>query len=202
MDFGGGTVEMVIFFDGALRHTYVLPLGGTNITSDVAIGLKLPYADAETLKIASGCAMIQKVRRDELVELPGVGGRLPRPIRRQYLSEIVEPRAEEIFSLVRKEILRSGYEDSLGAGVVLTGGGSMLDGLTELGERVFRFPVRRGSPIGVGGLVEVVNSPSCATAVGLVLYGARAAENVVTRHDVTEERGILGRVRRYLSEFF
>jgi cell division protein FtsA len=202
MDFGGGTVEMVIFFDGALRHTYVLPLGGTNITSDVAIGLKLPYADAETLKIASGCAMIQKVRRDELVELPGVGGRLPRPIRRQYLSEIVEPRAEEIFSLVRKEILRSGYEDSLGAGVVLTGGGSMLDGLTELGERVFRFPVRRGSPIGVGGLVEVVNSPSCATAVGLVLYGARAAENVVTRRDVPEERGILGRVRRYLSEFF
>jgi cell division protein FtsA len=202
MDVGGGTVEMVIFFDGALRHTYVLPLGGTNITSDVAIGLKLPYADAESLKIASGCAMIQKVRRDELVELPGVGGRQPRPIRRQYLSEIVEPRAEEIFSLMRKEILRSGYEDSLGAGVVLTGGGSMLDGLTDLGERVFRFPVRRGSPIGIGGLVEVVNTPACATGVGLVLYGARAAENVVTRRDVPEERGILGRVRRYLSEFF
>ncbi|MBP2668706.1 MAG: ftsA, partial [Deltaproteobacteria bacterium] len=202
MDVGGGTVEMVIFFDGALRHTYVLPLGGTNISSDVAIGLKLPYADAEGLKIASGCAMIQKVRRDELVELPGVGGRPPRPIRRQYLSEIVEPRAEEIFSLMRKEILRSGYEDSLGAGVVLTGGGSMLDGLTDLGERVFRFPVRRGTPIGIGGLVEVVNSPACATAVGLVLYGARAAENVVTRHDAPEEWGFLGRVKRYLSEFF
>ncbi|HQU13226.1 MAG TPA: cell division protein FtsA, partial [Thermodesulfobacteriota bacterium] len=107
MDFGGGTVEIVIFFNGSLRHTYVLPLGGSSITSDIAIGLKLPQSDAETLKVSSGCAMIQKVRRDELVELPGVGGRLPRPIRRQYLSEIIEPRAEEILTLLRKEILRS-----------------------------------------------------------------------------------------------
>jgi len=117
MDFGGGTVEMVIFFNGALRHTFVLPLGGSNITSDVAIGLKLPQSDAEALKVSSGCAMIQKVRRDELVELPGVGGRQPRPIRRQYLSEIIEPRAEEIFTLLRKEILRSGFEENLGAGL-------------------------------------------------------------------------------------
>ncbi len=202
MDIGGGTVEMVIFYDGALRHTYVLPLGGSNITSDVAIGLKLPHADAEALKNASGCAMIQKVRRDELVELPGVGGRQPRPIRRQYLSEIIEPRAEEIFSLMRKEILRSGFEESLGAGVVLTGGGALLDGLPELGERVFKLPVRRGNPIGIGGLVEVVNSPSCATAVGLVLYGAQTAETVVGKGDGGEDRGILGRFRKYLSEFF
>jgi cell division protein FtsA len=202
MDFGGGTVEMVIFYDGALRHTYVLPLGGGNITSDVAIGLKLPYADAESLKIASGCAMIQKVRRDELVELPGVGGRQPRPLRRQHLSEIIEPRAEEIFALMRKEVLRSGYEDSLGAGVVLTGGGALLDGLTDLGERVFKLPVRRGNPIGIGGLVEVVNSPACATAVGLVLYGARATEMVVGRQEESRTEGFLDRVKRYLSEFF
>jgi cell division protein FtsA len=202
MDFGGGTVEMVIFFDGALRHTYVLPLGGSNITSDVAIGLKLPYADAEVLKIASGCAMIQKVRRDDLVELPGVGGRQPRPLRRQHLSEIIEPRAEEIFALMRKEILRSGYEDSLGAGVVLTGGGALLDGLTDLGERVFKLPVRRGNPIGVGGLVEVVNSPAYATAVGLVLYGARASETMVVRQEDSPAEGVLERVKRYLSEFF
>ena len=146
--------------------------------------------------------IVDENRPHAVIKVFGVGGRPPRPIRRQYLSEIVEPRAEEIFSLMRKEILRSGYEDSLGAGVVLTGGGSMLDGLTELGERVFRCPVRRGSPIGIGGLVEVVNRPSCATGAGLVLYGARAAENVVTRSDVPEERGFLGRVRRYLSEFF
>jgi cell division protein FtsA len=202
MDIGGGTVEMVIFYDGALRHTYVLPLGGGNITSDVAIGLKLPYADAESLKIASGCAMIQKVRRDELVELPGVGGRQPRPLRRQHLSEIIEPRAEEIFALMRKEVLRSGYEDSLGAGVVLTGGGALLDGLTDLGERVFKLPVRRGNPIGIGGLVEVVNSPACATAVGLVLYGARATEMVVGRQEESRTEGFLDRVKRYLSEFF
>jgi len=202
MDFGGGTVEMVIFYDGALRHTFVLPLGGGNITSDVAIGLKLPYADAEALKVASGCAMIQKVRRDDLVELPGVGGRQPRPLRRQHLSEIIEPRAEEIFALMRKEILRSGYEDSLGAGVVLTGGGALLDGLTDLGEREFKLPVRRGNPIGVGGLVEVVNTPACATAVGLLLYGARATETVVVRPEESPAQGILDRVKRYLSEFF
>ena len=202
LDFGGGTVEMVIFYDGALRHTFVLPLGGSNITSDVAIGLKLPYADAEALKIASGCAMIQKVRRDDLVELPGVGGRQPRPLRRQHLSEIIEPRAEEIFALMRKEVLRSGFEDNLGAGLVLTGGGALLDGLTDLGEREFKLPVRRGSPIGIGGLVEVVNSPACATAVGLVLYGARATETVVGRTEESGAEGILDRVKRYLSEFF
>jgi cell division protein FtsA len=146
--------------------------------------------------------MIQKVRRDELVELPGVGGRQPRPLRRQHLSEIIEPRAEEIFALMRKEVLRSGYEDSLGAGVVLTGGGALLDGLTDLGERVFKLPVRRGNPIGIGGLVEVVNSPACATAVGLVLYGARATEMVVGRQEESRTEGFLDRVKRYLSEFF
>jgi cell division protein FtsA len=168
----------------------------------VAIGLKLPNADAEALKISSGCAMIQKVRRDDLVELPGVGGRQPRPLRRQHLSEIIEPRAEEIFALMRKEVLRSGYEDSLGAGLVLTGGGAVLDGLTDLGERVFKLPVRRGNPIGIGGLVEVVNSPAYATAVGLVLYGSRASETVVAQPEESTSAGILNRVKKYLSEFF
>jgi cell division protein FtsA len=202
LDFGGGTVEMAIFYDGALRHTFVLPLGGGNITSDVAIGLKIPWADAEALKISSGCAMIQKVRRDELVELPGVGGRQPRPIRRQYLSEIIEPRGEEIFGLVRKEILRSGFEEMLGAGVVLTGGGSLLDGLPELGERVFQLPVRRGSPIGVGGLVEVVGSPSYATAVGLAIYGSSMAEVLATNGEETERGGWLARVKRFMTDYF
>lgn len=202
LDFGGGTVDMALFHDDALRHTFVLPLGGGNITADVAAGLKIPAADAETLKIASGCAAIQKVRRDELVELPGVGGRQPRPIRRQYLSEIIEPRAEEIFSLLRKELLRSGFEEMLGAGVVLTGGGSRLDGLPELGERVFQLPVRRGNPIGVGGLVEVVNSPTFATAVGLVLYGAKLAENGGARAEEEARGGWKARVKRIISEFF
>jgi cell division protein FtsA len=201
LDFGGGTVDMAIFCDGALRHTFVLPLGGSNITADVAVGLRIPAADAETLKIASGCAAIQKVRRDELVELPGVGGRQPRPIRRQYLSEIIEPRVEEIFSLIRREILRSGCEEMLGAGVVLTGGGSRLEGLPELGERVFQLPVRRGSPIGIGGMVEVVAGPAFATGVGLILYGARLAE---TGTAVEEEKGtgFLDRLKRILSEYF
>ena len=202
LDFGGGTVDMAIFFDGALRHTFVLPLGGGNITADVAVGLRVPAADAESLKIASGCAAIQKVRRDELVELPGVGGRQPRPIRRQYLSEIIEPRAEEIFTLLRKEVLRSGFEEMLGAGIVLTGGGSRLDGLPELGERVFHLPVRRGVPIGVGGRVELVNSGSFATAVGLTLYGAKLAEGTVSKAGGEAEGGWLARAKRILSEFF
>src|SRR5512134_482101 len=201
LDFGAGTVEMAVFYDGALRHTFVLPLGGGNITSDVAVGLKVPLADAEVLKIASGCAMIQKVRRDELVELPGVGGRQPRPIRRQYLSEIIEPRAEEIFGLLRKEVLRSGFEEMLGAGVVLTGGGSLLDGLPELGERVFQLPVRRGVPIGVGGLIEVVGSPAFATAVGLAIYGSTMAEVVVAR-EAAADAGWIDRFKRFLADIF
>jgi cell division protein FtsA len=202
LDFGGGTVDMAIFYDGALRHTFVLALGGGNITADVAVGLRIPAADAESLKVASGCAAIQKVRRDELVELPGVGGRQPRPIRRQYLSEIIEPRAEEIFTLLRKEILRSGFEEMLGAGIVLTGGGSRLDGLPELGERVFHLPIRRGVPIGVGGRVDLVNSGSFATAVGLTLYGAKLAESGVSKAGEEAEGGWLARVKRILSEFF
>jgi cell division protein FtsA len=202
LDFGGGTVEMALFYDGALRHTFVLPLGGGNITADVAQGLRIPVSDAEILKIASGCAAIQKVRRDELVELPGVGGRQPRPIRRQYLSEIIEPRAEEIFALLRKEILRSGFEEMLGAGVVLTGGGSRLDGLTELGERVFQLPGRRGAPIGVGGMVEVVSTPTFATAVGLALYGAKLADSRPGKAEDEDRGGWTGRMKRILSDFF
>lgn len=202
LDFGAGTVEMAVFYDGALRHTFVIPLGGANITSDVAIGLKVPWADAEALKVASGCAMIQKVRRDELVELPGVGGRQPRPIRRQYLSEIIEPRAEEIFGLLRKEVLRSGFEEMLGAGIVLTGGGSLLDGLPDLGERVFQLPVRRGAPIGVGGLVEVVGSPGYASAVGLAIYGASMADVLVAREEAAAGIGWLDKVKRFLTDIF
>ena len=202
MDFGGGTVEMVVFQDGSLRHTFVLPLGGGNITSDIAIGLKLPNSDAETLKIASGCAMIQKVRRDDLVELPGVGGRQPRPLRRQHLSEIIEPRAEEIFTLMRQEIIRFGFEDNLGAGIVLTGGGALLDGLTELGERVFKLPVRRGAPIGIGGMTEIVNSPGCAAAVGLVIYGSRTTEAIVGPEEPPPKAGFFERLKRHLADFF
>lgn len=202
LDFGSGTVDMAIFYDGALRHTFVLPLGGANITSDVAVGLRIPAADAEMLKIASGCAAIQKVRRDDLVELPGVGGRQPRPIRRQYLAEIIEPRAEEIFTLLRKEILRSGCDDMLGAGIVLTGGSSRLDGLSELGERVFHLPVRRGAPIGVGGMVELVGTPDFSTGVGLVLYGARLAGSGGLRGAEEAENGFLGRLKRLLTDYF
>ncbi len=202
LDFGAGTVDMAVFHDGALRHTFVLPLGGGNITADIAVGLRIPAADAEALKTASGCAAIQRVRRDELVELPGVGGRQPRPIRRQYLSEIIEPRVEEIFALIRKEIVRSGLDDHLGAGIVLTGGGSLLDGLPELGERVFQMPVRRGAPIGVDGLVEVAASPVFATGVGLVLYGARVMGSGAAKDGDRAAGGWIGRVKRLFTDLF
>jgi len=179
-------VEIVIFFNGSLRHTYVLPLGGSSITSDIAIGLKLPQSDAEILKVSSGCAMIQKVRRTNWWNCRE-WRRLPRPIRRQYLSEIIEPRAEEIFTLLRKEILRSGYEENLGAGV-FSPGRSKLEGLTDLGERVFKLPFRRGTDRDrrFGRSRE---RPAFATSVGLVQYGAAASERVYLSAEARQAAG-------------
>lgn len=198
LDIGAGTIDLAIFHDGALRHTFVLPLGSGHITQDLAHGLKLPVQDADQLKIQHGCAMIQKVRRDELVELPGVGGRLPRPVRRTVLSEIIEPRAEEIFSLVRREILRSGLEENLGAGIVLTGGGARLDGLKELGEKVFQMPLRVGGPtIGITGYTEMVSDPSWAVAVGLCVYSRILPDEGSGDH---ESASLWGRIWNSLKE--
>ncbi|HEY3488502.1 MAG TPA: cell division protein FtsA [Candidatus Deferrimicrobiaceae bacterium] len=203
LDFGGGTVEMAIFRDGSLRHTAFLPYGGSMITSDLASVLKLPFQDAETLKVNSGCAMVQRVRRDELVELPGIGGRKPRPSRRQHIAEIIEARSEEIFTRLKKEIMRSGLDDQIGAGIVLTGGSALMEGLPELGERVFGVDVRPGlRSIGIEGMVEVVAGPSYATAVGLAMYGARIAEQSGPADGDEDDDGIIARFRRYIQELF
>lgn len=203
LDFGGGTVEMAIFRDGSLRHTAFLQYGGGMITSDLANVLKLPFQDAETLKVNSGCAMVQKVRRDELVELPGIGGRKPRPIRRQHIAEIIEARSEEIFLRLKKEIMRSGLDDQIGAGIVLTGGSALMEGLPELGERVFGADVRPGlRSIGIEGMVETVAGPAYATAVGLTMYGARMTDQAGPAEGDGSGDGMLGRLRRYLQELF
>ena len=170
IDIGGGTTDVVVFHNGAVRHTAVLPIGGNHLTSDIATGLRTPFGDAEKIKQRFGCALSNMVSREETIDVPSVGGRGPRILSRQILAEIIEPRVEEIFTLVSRELVRSGFEDLLASGVIVTGGTTILEGLPELAEQVFHLPVRRGVPLHVGGLVDVVSSPMYATGVGLILF--------------------------------
>jgi cell division protein FtsA len=172
VDIGGGTTDVVVYVDGSLVHTSVIPLGGLNVTSDVATGLRTPIGEAERIKIRHGCAMSSMVDAGETIEVSSVGGRGARSIPRQTLVGIIEPRMEEIFTLVRRVVTESGYAELLGAGVVLCGGATLLEGTVELAESVMALPVRRGQPMGVGGMNEMVKSPSHATAVGLLKFGA------------------------------
>ncbi|MBN1573786.1 MAG: cell division protein FtsA [Deltaproteobacteria bacterium] len=172
VDIGGGTTDVAVFSEGSIKHTMVITLGGNHLTNDIAVGLRTPMIEAERIKKKSGCAMASLVDKDETIEVPSVGGRKPRIISRQILAEIIEPRVEEILSLVQREVARSGYGDLLASGVVLTGGSSLLTGIADMGEHIFNMPVRVGYPRGISGLVDLVNSPMYATGVGLVLYGS------------------------------
>ena len=173
VDIGGGTTDVAIYERGSLWHTAVAGVGGDHFTNDIAVGLRTPVPDAEKIKRKSGCALSAMVDEDETMEVASVGGRKPRVMARQILAEILQPRAEEIFHVVWDEIRRAGYEKSLNSGIVLTGGGAILDGMPEIAEQIFDLPIRRGCPTGVGGLADHVNSPTFATGVGLVLYGYR-----------------------------
>ena len=173
VDIGGGTTDIAIYERGSLWHTAVIGVGGDHFTNDIAVGLRTPVPDAEKIKRKCGCALSGMVDEDETMEVASVGGRKPRVMARRILSEILQPRAEEIFHLVWDEIRRAGYEKSLNSGIVLTGGGAILDGMPEIAEQIFDLPIRRGCPVGVGGLADHVNSPTFATGVGLVLYGYR-----------------------------
>ena len=173
IDIGGGTTDIIIYNDGSIVHTSVIPLGGLSLTSDVAQGLRTPIAEAERIKIKYGCASAGFVDLEETIEVPSVGGRQARILRRQELCQIIEPRVEEIFSAVAHVLKDSGFSETLGAGAVITGGTTMLDGMPELAEQILGLPVRRGAPVGVGGLIDVVKSPAYATGVGLVKYGAQ-----------------------------
>jgi cell division protein FtsA len=172
VDIGGGTTDVILYVNGAVVHTSVIPLGGLNLTNDLAQGLRTPVAEAERVKIKYGCASTQLVDQEETIEVPSVGGRPPRVILRHALCELIEPRVEEIFAAVRHVIEETGFADLLGAGIVITGGSTMLDGMPEIAEQVVGLQVRRGVPVGVGGLIDVVKSPAYATGVGLVKYGA------------------------------
>jgi len=203
VDIGGGTTDLAIFRRGSVVHTAVLPAGGDHFTNDIAVGLRTPIPDAERIKKKHGCALSSLVRDDEVIDVPSVGGRKPRTLSRQILCEILQPRTEEIFTLVYEDIQRAGLETSINAGVVLCGGGAILEGVREVAEQVFDLPVRRGIPAGIGGLVDVVASPNFATAIGLLKYGERRQpdrERTVSPGVLLERTG--GSMRRWLGDIF
>jgi len=203
MDIGGGTTDIAVFAEGSVKHSSVLAVGGNYLTNDIAVGLRTPVNEAEKIKIKYGCSFVPLIKPDETIEVPSVGGRQPRRVSRQILGEIIQPRVEEILRLAHREVIKSGYEDLLGAGIVLTGGTAVLEGITELGEQIFHMPVRRGVPHGIGGLTDVVNSPLYATGVGLIMYGLR---NRSARSFRTGEGSffakLIQRIKRWYSEFF
>lgn len=171
VDIGGGTTDIAVFSEGAIRHTAVIPIAGDQVTNDIAVALRTPTQHAEDIKIKYACALTQLASEDENIEVPSVGDRPPRRLSRQTLTEVVEPRYEELFTLVQAELRRSGFEDICAAGIVLTGGTSKMEGVVELAEEIFHMPVRLGMPEGVSGLVDVVRNPIYATGVGLLLFG-------------------------------
>lgn len=174
VDIGGGTTDIAVFTDGSIRHTAVIPIAGDQVTNDIAVALRTPTHYAEEIKIKYACALPQLANPDETIEVPSVGERPPRRLARQTLAEVVEPRYEELFSLVQAELRRSGFEDMIAAGIVLTGGSAKMEGAIELAEEVFHMPVRLGIPQHVSGLSDVVRNPIHATGVGLLLFGAQS----------------------------
>ncbi len=170
VDIGGGTTDIAIFTEGAIRHTAVIPIAGDQVTNDITVALRTPTHNAEEIKLKYACALTQLASADESIEVPSIGDRPPRRLARQTLAEVVEPRYEELLSLVQAELRRSGFEDLIAGGVVVTGGSAKMEGLIELAEEVFHMPVRLGVPRHVEGLAEVVGNPINATGVGLLLF--------------------------------
>ena len=201
MDLGGGTTDLAIFADKNIRHTFVLALGGNNLTNDIAIGLRAPHAEAEKIKTRYGTCLARSVSGDDMIEVPGMGGREARKLPRQILGEILEPRMEEIFTLAKREVYRASLENSFPSGLVLTGGTSLLEGTTEIAESVFNLQTRLGKPQGITGLVDVVNNPMYATGVGLVLYGAKnQTEKKFRIRDANIFNRIVAQMKRWFKD--
>ncbi|RKZ95220.1 MAG: cell division protein FtsA [Gammaproteobacteria bacterium] len=199
VDIGGGTTDIAVFVDGAIRHTAVIPIAGDQVTNDIAVALRTPTQYAEEIKMKYACALTQLAREDETIEVPSVGERPPRQLARQTLAEVVEPRYEELLMLIQAELRRSGFEELLAAGVVLTGGSSKMEGVIELAEEVFHLPVRLGMPQHVGGLVDVVRNPIHATGVGLLLFGNE--EEAVGQSETKMGSGFKSMLERMKSWF-
>lgn len=204
VDIGGGTTDIALYHGGTIKYTTVISLGGNQVTGDISVGLRTTANEAEKLKREYGCAMTAMVSRDDNFEVQSVGGHKSRSVSRYMLCEIVEPRIEEIFQLVKREIVKSGYESFISSGVVLTGGTAAMNGIVELAEQVFALPVRRGLPIGITGLIDVVKSPMYSTGVGLVLYGGKNVEGMQFQkgNDTTLFNKLTTRMKGWMKEFF
>ena len=208
IDLGGGTSDIAIYIDGSIRHTAVIPIGGNHLTTDLTVGLCTSHADAEKIKVQHGVSFTDQVSDDENIEVPSVGGRPPRLVSQSHIADILQPRVEEMFDLVRREIRRAGYDGMLVAGGVITGGTSQLPGMAEMAERTLDLPVRTGGPTGIGGLLDVVSNPSCATAVGLILHAVNHEHG--QQYAGVGSRGagdgwwsaLLGRVKTFIMSFF
>ena len=202
IDLGGGTTDIAAFAEGSIKHTSVLSLGGMHITNDVSVGLRTPTEDAERLKKRFGVASARYLGADDVITVPSVGGRRPREMSRKILCEIIEPRADELLSLARGELVKEGVHDRIPSGVVLTGGCAALDGLRDLAEEIFETPVRIGAPSHVGGLQDVVRSPMYATGVGLVLFGFSQHGSRGTSRFRIRDDSIFRRVRQRMRDWF
>ena len=203
MDIGGGTTDIAVFAGGAIRHTAVIPIAGDQVTNDIAMTLRTPTKEAEELKIRHGCALRQLADANDIVEVPGVGERAPRKLSRPMLAEVIEPRIEELYTLVQSELRRSGFEELLSSGVVITGGTSILQGMAELGEEVFHLPCRVGAPSYMGGLADVVRSPRYSTAVGLLMHGRdQRMRAEAARAQVKGITGVAERMRQWFKANF
>ncbi|MFP4531099.1 MAG: cell division protein FtsA [Desulfobacterales bacterium] len=199
VDIGGGTTDLAVFNGNNIKHTFVLSLGGNNMTNDISVGLRTPMAEAERIKLKYGTCIADQVGNDETIEISDLSGRGGRKLPRQILAEILEPRAEEIFTLIKRELYRAGMKNAISSGLVLTGGASLLEGITDIAESVFELPVRIGRPQGVAGLVDVVNNPMYATGVGLVLYGAKNQEKKKFR---IRDNNIFNRIMKRMKSWF
>ena len=202
VDIGGGTTDIAVFREGAIRHTAVVPIAGDQITNDIAMALRTPTGDAEDLKIRHGCALRQLADPAQMIEVPGVGDRPPRQLSKQTLAEVIEPRVEELYSLVQKVLRDSGYEELLSSGVVLTGGSAVMQGMVELGEEIFHMPVRLGVPRYEGGLSDVVRNPRYATVVGLLLEGKTQMQRGLIAQQGWSFKQVFGRMREWVQRNF
>ena len=202
VDVGGGTTDLAVFYDSAIRHTAVVGLGGTNVTNDMAIGLRTPWKQAEAMKRENGCALQSLVRPNDMVDVPGVAGRPSREVSRAKMAAMIEARMEEIFGHINQEIRRTEYADLLGAGIVLTGGGSMLQGCAELAKEIFNLPVTIGKTRGITGRANAVSEPLYATAVGLVQFGLFHQNRDFISDDGVFFDSIFGRMKNWVQNFF
>src|SRR4051795_7408371 len=202
VDIGGGTTDIAVFTHGAIRHTAVVPIAGDQITNDIAMALRTPTADAESIKVRHGVALRQLADPNQMLEVPGIGERGTRSLSRQTLAEVIEPRVEELYSLVQQALRDSGFEELLSSGIVLTGGSSVMQGMVELGEEIFHMPVRIGVPRYAGGLADVVRAPRYATAVGLLLEGVAQVHHGKLSRQSGSVKAVLGRMREWFQRNF